>query len=108
MSIPKRNIRDLQDIHTHSGRVEETHQPYKAYMKIAALEMEKARRGKERESAIHRVQTIDARFKEIEAEKAAVLQAVDEKSRGNPPIDSRGVEPKVTHGRNTRGFKIRY
>ena len=108
MSIPKRKIRDLQDIHTRSGRVEEAHQPYKVYMKIATLEMEKARRGKERESAMHRVQTIDARFKEIEAEKAAVLQAVDEKGRDNPPIDSRGVEPKVTHGRNTRGFKIRY
>ena len=108
MSVPKRNLKGVQDIRTHSGRVDEAHQPYKAFMKIAALEMEKARRGEERKSAMHRVKTIDARFKEIEAEKAEVLQAVDEKSRGNPPIDSRGVEPKVTHGRNTRGFRIRY
>jgi len=46
MAILKRNIRNLQDIRTHSGRVDEAHQPYKAYMKIAALEMEKVRRGK--------------------------------------------------------------
>ena len=76
MATTKRNIRGLQDIPTLSGRVDQTALPYKAYMKVACLEMEKVRRGKERESASFRVKNIDARFKEIEDEKAALLQAL--------------------------------
>jgi hypothetical protein len=38
-------------------------------MRISALEMEKARRGLERKSAMQRIKDIDARFREIGAEK---------------------------------------
>ena len=108
MSVPKRNLKGVQDIRTHSGRVDEAHQPYKAYMKIAALEMEKARRGEERKSAMHRVKTIDARFKEIEAEKAEVLQVVDERKSNGPSDETPGMEHKPAPHRSKGGFKIRY
>ena len=60
MPIPKKNMRGLQDIRTLSGNVDQTVIPYKAYMRLSCLEMEKFRRGKERESAMHRVNNIDA------------------------------------------------
>ena len=68
MAIPKRglqNIRTLPDIPTHAGMVDQTFIPHKAYMKLASLEMEKARRGKERESATHRIDIRDARVQEV-------------------------------------------
>jgi len=108
MAILKRNIRNLQDIRTHSGRVDEAHQPYKAYMKIAALEMEKVRRGKERESAMHRVKTIDARSMEIETEKAAMLQALEERNSNGCSDEAPGTENNLAPRRSKGGFKIRY
>lgn len=108
MAIFKRNIRGLQDIRTHSGRVDEAHHPYKAYMKVAALEMEKARRGNERESAMHRVRNIDARFKEIDAEKAAMLQALEERNSDGFSDEAPGTEHKLPPRRSPGRFKIRY
>ena len=107
MALPKRTIRGLQDIHTHSGRVDETHQPYKAYMKIAALEMEKARRNKERESANKRIQDIDTRFKDIEDEKQKIVQALEQHSKGSRDEPS-GLDHQLHPRRSTNGFKIRY
>ena len=83
MPLAKRNIRGLQDIRTHSGRVDETHLASKAYLKVACLEMEKVRRGKERGSAAHRIEDIDARFDEIEAEKARLLRSLSEQESAN-------------------------
>jgi len=107
-TIPKEYMRSLQDITTHSGRVDDAHQPYKAYMKIAALEMEKARRGKEKESALNRVWNIDERFKEIEGEKAEILGNIGE-TNSNQSSDK--VLDRVHNRysrRNSGGFKIRY
>jgi hypothetical protein len=75
MAVSKRSCRTLQDIHTLSGSFDRISRPDKAFMKIACLEMEKARRGTERENALHRLKNIDARLQEIEAEKAALLEA---------------------------------
>ena len=47
----QKNIRGMQDIRTHNGMDNQVYQPYKAYMKISCLEMEKARLGKEKEKA---------------------------------------------------------
>jgi len=109
MAIAKRNIRGLQDIPTLSGRVDQTSLPYKAYMKIACLEMEKARRGKERESASFRVKNIDARVEEIEDEKAAILQAQAELDKGRP-TDARdsGAKPERPPPRAAARFTHRY
>jgi len=107
MAIPKRSIRDLKDIRTHSGRINQLFQPYKAYMKISCMEMEKLRRGKERESAMLRVKNIDARFQEIEAEKSELLEAIGitatDDACGNPANG-----PKRAPARNKGGFKISY
>jgi uncharacterized protein YgbK (DUF1537 family) len=59
-----------------SDATERTSLPHKAYLKIGSLEMEKARRGKERESALRRLSHVEARCQEIEAEKTALLAAL--------------------------------
>ena len=109
MTIQKRNIRGLQDVPTLSGRVDQTALPYKAYMKVACLEMEKVRRGKERESASFRVKNIDARFKEIEDEKAALLLALAKRDKGRP-TDARdsGPKPEPPPSRGASGLRLRY
>ncbi len=62
MSLPQKTIRGLANIRTRSGTSDQVSEPYKAFLRIGSLEMEKARRGKEKESAMNRVQNIDARF----------------------------------------------
>jgi len=112
MPLPPKNIRGLQDIRTHSGRVDESHLPPKAYLKIACLEMEKVRRGKERESAACRIENIDARFHEIAAEKAKLLRSLSEQESG---MHTRGRvchvsdnAAKPAPSRKEPGFKLRY
>jgi hypothetical protein len=107
MGIPKRNIRSLTDIRTLSGSVDQAAIPYRAYMKISCLEMEKLRRGKERESAVHRMKNIDTRFQEIEAEKAALLQALGEHgvARDLPTPHANG---KSVRGAKVSGFRLKY
>lgn len=73
MPIPTKGVRDIR---THAGKARTTNEPHTVYMQITCLEMEKARRGKERASAIRRVENINARFQEIEAEKELLLRAV--------------------------------
>jgi len=108
MAIQKRNIRGLQDVPTLSGRVDQTSLPYKAYMKVACLEMEKVRRGKERESASFRVKNIDARFKEIEDEKAALLQEAERDKRSPTDGQDSGPRPEPPPPRAAGGFKLKY
>ena len=45
----------MRDIRTLSGRVDRIANAYMAYMQITCLEMEEARKGRERESALQRV-----------------------------------------------------
>ncbi|HEX9777541.1 MAG TPA: hypothetical protein VGA63_05280 [Geopsychrobacteraceae bacterium] len=108
MAVSKRSCRTLQDIHTLSGSFDRISRPDKAFMKIACLEMEKARRGTERENALHRLKNIDARLQEIEAEKAALLEALGERRSGKHAIDSPGSVGKSGACQNSRGFKLRY
>jgi len=88
MAPPKRKIRGLQNIRTLSGRENLALPPHKAYMRIACLEMEKARRGVERDSALGRVQNIETRFREIDMEKAEILASLtqpDAAGSSDPP-----------------------
>jgi len=73
MGVPRRTMRDIK---TLTGRVDRIANPYMAYMQITCLEMEKARKRKERESAQHRLALLDARLRDIEAEKARLLAAL--------------------------------
>lgn len=107
--MTKRSIRGVQDIKTLSGQVDEASIPYKAYMKLSVLEMEKYRRGQEKESALKRVRDIDQRFNDIEEEKRELLTAL-----GAPRIQRRRLSdpeelPRAEAPRTTTGpFKIRY
>jgi len=81
-----------------------------AFMKIGCLEMEKARREKERYSAATRISNIDARLSEIEAEKGELLSRLGERSArkasGKPDVVT---EANRREAKGTRaGFKIRY
>src|ERR1017187_6957382 len=104
MAIPNRG---LNNIRTLSGRVDQVSLPYRSYMQITCLEMEKARRGMERKSASQRIALIDARLSEIEKAKQELLQAVTAPGQGMPGRLP-GLELKPTSRRSAGGFKIRY
>lgn len=107
MAIPIKTVRRLQDIRTLAGMVDQAATPYRAFMRLSCLEMEKFRRGKERESAMHRVNNIDARFADIEAEKSSLLEALGERGAGGRARRAAG-EDKPAPARCDQGFKIRY
>ena len=103
MPISTRSIRSLQDIRTLEGWVDLAKQPYRAFMKITCLEMEKARREKERESALHRVENIDERLREIEAEKAGLMKVL-----GVSDGKAAGPASRSVSAKGPEGFKFRY
>ncbi len=105
MAIPSKG---LNQIRTLSGRVDQLSLPYRSYMQITCLEMERARRNMERKSASQRVALIDARVAEIDRAKTELLQAVaaDGQSMPNTRLPSLEVKPAIR--RSTGGFKIRY
>jgi hypothetical protein len=102
MAIPANG---LNNIRTLSGKIDEASLPYRAYMQITCLEMERVRRTKERNSAALRIQAIDTRLKEIDRTKQELLQAVSGETPAIPPR-LHGIEIKPTAKSN--GFKIRY
>lgn len=104
MAIPSKG---LNQIRTLSGRVDQLSLPYRSYMQITCLEMERARRGMERKSASQRIALIDARLEQIEKAKQELLQAVAGEGRG-APARMPGLELKPAPRRSTGGFKIRY
>lgn len=102
------NIRGLRDIRTHAGRVSATGIPYLAYMKISCLEMERARREREKESAKARIKNIDTRLAEIDREKYSTLTGLNEPAR----VTSREVDQSNKRAPQSTGqtskFRIRY
>ncbi|MGA7143996.1 MAG: hypothetical protein WBY47_05780 [Desulfobacterales bacterium] len=110
MAIAKKNIRGLQNIRSHSGRVDQESEPYRVFLRIGSLEMEKARRGKERESAMLRVKDIDDRFQDIDAEKAKLLKELDLRKNIAVGVDAPGKKnmPESNPNRAPGGFKISY
>lgn len=100
MAIPRKGMRE---IHTLSGRVDQVAVPYKAYMQVTCLEMEKLRRRRERNSAHQRIADLDARLGEIEAEKESLLRAVGERI-SDEPTKAESAGPRTSTG----GFKFRY
>ncbi|OIP92280.1 MAG: hypothetical protein AUK26_05040 [Syntrophaceae bacterium CG2_30_58_14] len=105
----KRIMRGVQDIKTLSGRADEGTIPYKAYMKLSILEMEKFRRGKEKQSALERVHHIDQRFRDIEAERQKIMTALEAKGIRRQRLPGLEELPTTEAPRTTTGpFKIRY
>jgi hypothetical protein len=107
MSLLNNKIRGLSNIRTHSGTRNQVSEPYKAFLRIGSLEMEKARRGKEKESAMTRVQSIDVRFREIEAEKSELLKAIGIAASGDACGNPANGSKRET-AQNNCGFKISY
>jgi hypothetical protein len=102
-------MRGVQDIKTLSGRADEGAIPYKAYMKLSILEMEKFRRGKEKQSALERVRHIDQRFKDIEAARQEIIAVLEAKGIRRQRLPGIEETPKTAAPRTTTGpFKIRY
>ena len=107
MAIPTKG---LNNIRTLSGQVDQLSLPYRRYMQISCLEMEKARRGMERKSASQRIALIDARLAQIEKAKQELLQAMAPSGEGVPARlpSLPSLELKPTPRRGAGGFKIRY
>ena len=107
MPTPKEIIRGMQDIRSISGRVDQAALLYKGYMKLSCLEMEKFRRGKERSSAMQRVNNIDSRFNDIDAKKKMLLRALGDLENGENK--QKDIEHNQSPRRSsTAGLKIRY
>ena len=113
MPVLRKIPRGVNNIRTHAGMSGEKRMPHQAYLRIACLEMEKFRRGQERQSAMRRVESIDSRCGEISAEQAVLMQTVAQNVKGRPAA----VTPNPVPGRDSRepsisppgeGFKIRY
>ena len=99
--------RGLRNIRTLSSRVDNAELPYRGYMQITALEMEKARRCAERASAARRIADIDARLRELEREKAELLAAVASPATRKPGRLP-GLELRPAPAKRSGGFRIRY
>jgi len=108
--MTKRIMKGLQDIRTISGRGDDMSIPYKAYMKLSVLEMEKYRRGKEKQSALEKVRNIDQRFQDIEAEKQKLILSLEAQKADRRPISKRCAlgGPEAAPRTTTGSFKIRY
>jgi len=108
MAIRKRTLRGVQDIRTRSGTIDRGNTPtYKVYMNLSCLEMEKFRRGKEKEDALRRIENINSRFRDIETEKGKLLRSMTHPERGRPrPVQD--AEPGPVAAPAGQGFKIRY
>ena len=117
------NIRSVRDIRTYSGRVDAGGVPYLAYMKIGCLEMEKARREKERNSALERIRNIDSRISDIDAERDLILKELgkNQETQAGRTATNDGTRQRngIMRGRTNvlsstggnkdkDGFKIRY
>ncbi len=107
--MTKRIMRGVQDIKTRSGSADEGAIPYKAYMKLSILEMEKFRRGKEKTSALERVRKIDQRFQDIEAARQEIFSTLEAKEIRRQRLPGLEELPTTAAPRTTTGpFKIRY
>ena len=109
MAVPERKIRGLQNIRTLSGKENQALSPHKVYMRIACLEMEKARRGEEKNSALARVRNIDARFNDIDVERETLLDSLaqqDATRRSASHTTSPEEGPALKEDKT--GFNVRY
>lgn len=97
----------LQAIRSMSGLVTETSHPHRKFLKLAILAMEQARRGKEKTSAKNRIEAIDTRLAEIEAESKDLLQvcgAIEVNKCSDVPAPQ-----KIATSRQVKGeFKLKY
>ncbi len=102
MAVP----RGLKNIRTLAGKVDRIAEPYRAYMQVTCLEMEKARRMTERRSASQRIRDLDSRLREIEVEKTGLLEALA--GEYGERLDARGKQISSDIRRGPAGFRLKY
>ena len=85
----------MRNIRTYLSQITS---PSKAYLRLACMEGEKVRCGIQSTNARQKISDIDDRLKEMGAEKAAVLRALEGPPNGGRPAARR----------STGGFKLRY
>ena len=113
MAIPARGMKDIR---THLGGNPGQREAYQLFMEISGLEMERARRQKERVSALRQVEKIETRFSEIDARKAKLLLEADSSRSKGPagPAERREAEKVRREAALSRtapaahGFRIKY
>ena len=107
MTVPQRSTRRLQDIRTHAAMSGESRLPHQRYLRVACLEIEKFRRAQERDSAVQRVESIDARLREIETEQAALVPGLAP-GTGTPEVGAPATSRSGPGGAKGGPFKFRY
>jgi len=108
MAVPQSSPgRGLRDIRTMSDLLTETSNPQRKFLKLAMLAMERARRGRERESACKRTRDIDTRLSEIEGETKALMQIVTAEEDGDAP-EARRDGPGLPVQKPRPGLKFKY
>ena len=108
MPVTKRNLRGLRNIRTHSGSDGEADQSHRAYMKLACLEMERARRVMERKNAVRRLKTIDDRILGIEAEEATLRCQLGGAAGATTAAVPTGKGASGAARHKKPGFKVKY
>ena len=79
MASPRTSRRGLRHLRTQTTLALLASKPSLTYLRIGALEMERARRRAERDNAVARIRDLDARCREIDAEKDGLLRAIGER-----------------------------
>lgn len=80
MAIARRKIRGVKDIKTNLDRADQVVEPYKGYLRLGALEMERTRKLKERDNLRQRMEVIEERCRQLDAEKAMLLETINERA----------------------------
>ena len=103
-SVPRRGV---QDIRTMSERISVVDNPQKKYLTLAMLELERARRNKEKQSASQRVANIDQRLADITAEQTELLSAAEAELDTSTLSERRG-QAEDSDPQSSGGFKLSY
>ena len=103
-SIPTRG---LQEIRTMSERITDADNPQRKYLALAMLELERARRNKEKCSASQRVSSIDQRLADITAEQTELLAAAEAELDTSTLPERRG-QAADSDSQSGCGFKLSY
>lgn len=102
------HLRGLADLRTMGGINAQEVAPHTAYMKITSLELEKMRLGRVRQNAVRRIAAIDARYVDLEAEKAKLLAVAAATGKGASEHSQPARSARGFSARRTSGLSLRY
>jgi hypothetical protein len=103
-TVPRRGV---QDIRTMSERISDADNPQRKYLALAMLELERARRHRERQSANQRVANMDQRLADITAEQVELLAAAEAELESSA-LARRPGEAADSDARPGQGFTLAY